>query len=150
MAGEFILMEFTMNKLTKIPESVAALIPCSQLLITKQNLLAFQECIQRLEIALKLCPGIGATDGAKEHPCIFHYFCSSTDIFICEFNGTDEMFGYTILNGDLQNAEWGYTSLSSITKIPQFNIDYHFPIQTIEAALYNAYPEHYKKPQSLM
>jgi hypothetical protein len=59
------------------------------------------------------------------------------------------MFGYTILNGDLECAEWGYTSLPEITRIPQFNIDYHFPVQTIEAALYKSYPDFYKKPQSL-
>jgi hypothetical protein len=133
----------------KIPEAVAALIPCGQLSVTKRNLNEFQEGIQRLEIALRLCPKIGATDGAKEHPAIFHYFYGGTDIYICEFDGVDLMFGYTVLNGDLECAEWGYTSLSEIKRIPQFNIDYHFPVQTIEAALYMSYPDFYKKPQSL-
>jgi hypothetical protein len=133
-----------------IPTEIAALIPGSQLFVTKQNLSAFQFAIGRLDIALKLCPAIGDTDGAREHPCIFHYFFASTDIFICEYDKEDLMFGYTILNGDLQNAEWGYSSLSEITKIKWLNIDYHFEPQTIEAALYEAYPDFYKKPQSLM
>jgi hypothetical protein len=133
----------------KIPEAVAALIPCGQLSVTKRNLYEFQEEIHRLEIALRLCPKIVATDGAKEHPAIFHYFYGGTDIYICEFDGVDLMFGYTILNGDLECAEWGYTSLSEIIRIPQFNIDYHFPVQTIEATLYKSYPDFYKKPQSL-
>jgi hypothetical protein len=60
------------------------------------------------------------------------------------------MFGYTILNGDLQNAEWGYISLSEIAAIPHINIDYQFPVQTIEAACYKAYPEHFKNPKSMM
>ena len=132
-----------------IPEAIAALIPCEQLQYTKKYIMEFQDQIHRLIIALKLCPQIKATEGAKEHPAIFHYFYGGTDIFICEFDGEDLMFGYTILNGDLQNAEWGYTSLSEITSIPQFNIDYYFPVQTIEAALYKAYPKHYTKPQSL-
>ena len=105
--------------------------------------------VQLKQYTLKLCPQIGATERAKEHPAIFHYFNGGTDIYICEFDGTDLMFGYSILNGDLQNAEWGYTSLSKIKGIPQLNIDYYFPVQTIEAALYKAYPRHYKKPQSL-
>jgi len=132
-----------------IPEGVAALIPCSQLEYTRKYLIEFQDQIHRLAIALQLCPKIGETEGAKEHPAIFHFFYAGTDIFICEYDSKDLMFGYTILSGDLQNAEWGYTSLSEITKLPQFNIDYYFPVQTIEAALYTAYPKHYKKPQSL-
>jgi hypothetical protein len=138
-----------MTEFHTIPQAVAAIIPCGQLRVTKENLKAFQDAIQRLEIALRLCPKIGATEGAKEHPAIFHYFYGGTDIYICEFDSKDLMFGYTILNGDLQNAEWGYTSLSEITRIPQFNIDYYFPVQTIEAALYNSYPDYYRKPQSL-
>jgi hypothetical protein len=133
-----------------IPAEIAALIPGSQLFVTKQNLSAFQFAIGRLDIAMKLCPAIGETDGAEEHPCIFHYFFANTDIFICEYDKEDLMFGYTILNGDLQNAEWGYSSLSEITKIKWLNIDYHFEPQTIEAARYNVYPKHYKKPKSLM
>ena len=138
-----------MELIKTISPAVAALIPCGQLQVTKRNIREFQDGIQQLEIALKLCPKIGETDGKKEHPAMFHYFYGGTDIFICEFDGEDLMFGYTILNGDLQNAEWGYSSLSEIVKVPQFNIDYHFEPQTIEAALYKAYPKHYKKPASL-
>jgi hypothetical protein len=85
----------------------------------------------------------------KEHPAIFHYFCGATDIYVCEFDGEDIMFGFTILNGDLFNSEWGYSSLSEITAIPIMNIDYHFEEQSIEAALYRQYPKHFKKPASL-
>ena len=61
-----------------IPHEVAALIPCVQLLVTKKELRLFQGCIQRLEKALNLCPTIGATEGATEHPAIFHYFFGGT------------------------------------------------------------------------
>jgi hypothetical protein len=37
-----------------IPAEIAALIPCSQLIVTKENLKSFQFAIGRLEIALKL------------------------------------------------------------------------------------------------
>jgi hypothetical protein len=60
------------------------------------------------------------------------------------------MFGYTILNGDLDNSEWGYISLSEIITIPVLNIDYYFEEQSIEAALFRKYPGHFKKPRSLM
>ena len=138
-----------MKRLNTIPAEVAALIPKVQLKITKNNLYEFTDCIERLEAALKKCPNIRETDGMKEHPAIFHYFYGSTDIYICEYNHDDYMFGYTILGGDLQNSEWGYFHLSELTSNLYYNIDYHFREQSIEAALYTAYPSYFKKPQSL-
>jgi hypothetical protein len=129
--------------------NVAALIPHAQYAVTIEHREAFEEALKRLETQLEKCPKIGATDGMKEHPAMFHYFCGGTDIYICEFDGEDEMFGYTILNGDLSNSEWGYTSLSEITAIPVMNIDYYFEEQSIEAALYRQYPSRFKKPASL-
>jgi hypothetical protein len=128
---------------------VAALIPHGQYAVTIEHREAFEEALERLEEQLKKCPSIGATDGLKEHPAVFHYFCEATDMYICEFDGTDEMFGFTILNGDVDNSEWGYSSLSEITAIPVMNIDYYFEEQSIEAALYRQYPKHFKKPASL-
>jgi hypothetical protein len=132
----------------------AALIPHGQYAATVEHIEAFEEALERLEEQLKKCPKLRATDGmnrtlVREHPAILHYFCGATDIYICEFDGEDTMFGFTILNGDLDNAEWGYTSLSEITGIPIMNIDYHFEEQSIEAARYLQYPHHFSKPASL-
>ena len=138
-----------METLTTIPAAGAALIPVAQLKITKNNLPEFSEAIRRLETTLKNCPNIGETDNMKEHPAIFHFFYGSTDIFICEYDQKNEMFGYAILGGDLQNSEWGYFNLPDLTRIPEYNIDYHFKEQSIEAALYSAYPSYFKKPLSL-
>ncbi len=132
-----------------LPDEVAALIPYIQLFVTRKNLKVFGESLKRLALALQACPDIGELNNAKEHPCMFHYFYGGTDIYICEYDKKDTMFGYTILKGDLQNAEWGYTSLSEIRRNLMFNIDYNFPEQTIEEALYKAYPEFYKYPKSL-
>jgi hypothetical protein len=137
-----------METLTTIPAAVAALIPAAQLKVTKSSLREYSEAIQRLEETLKKCPNIGATDNMKEHPAIFHYFYGSTDIFICEYDKKDLMFGYAILGGDLANSEWGYFRRSELTAIQQYNIDYHFEEQSIEAALYSLYPKHFKKPPS--
>jgi len=59
------------------------------------------------------------------------------------------MFGYAILNGDLQFSEWGYFLRTDLINTPLYNIDYHFENQSIEAALYTAYPHHFKKPPSM-
>jgi hypothetical protein len=133
---------------------VSALIPHAQYVVTIEHRKAFEEALKQLEIRLEKCPKLGETDGlnqilVREHPAMFHYFYGGTDIYICEFDGEDKMFGYTVLNGDLQNSEWGYTSLSEITAIPVMNIDYYFEEQSIEAALYRRYPNYFKKPASL-
>jgi hypothetical protein len=143
------IKEKNMETIKSIPPAVAALIPAEQLKITKRNLLEYSDAIQSLETTLKKCPKIRETDGMTEHPAIFHYFYGSTDIYICEFDGIDYMFGFAILGGDLHNSEWGYFNLPELTRIPQYNIDYHFQEQSIEAARYTAYPEYYQKPQSL-
>ena len=122
-----------------ISTKVAPLIPAEQFKITVGNFPEFADAINRLEIALEKCPKIGETDQMEEHPAIFHYFCESTDIYICEFDQKDSMFGYSILGGDLDNSEWGYFSLEVLRKIPLLNIDYHFNETSIEAALYTAH-----------
>jgi len=133
-----------------ISTKVASLIPTEQLKVTVGNFLEFTDAINRLEIALEKCPKIGETNKLEEHPAIFHYFSECTDIYVCEFNRKDLMFGYAILGGGLDDSEWGYLSLIELKKIPLINIDFHFNETSIEAALYKAYPDHFKKPPSLM
>ena len=37
-----------------------------------------------------------------------HFFIGGSDWYIAEFDGDDIFFGYVILNGDMECAEWGY------------------------------------------
>jgi hypothetical protein len=138
-----------MQTILTTAHKVAPLIPHGQYAVTIEHIKAFEEVLIRLEKQLEKCPKLRETDGMKEHPAIFHYFCRATDIYVCEYDREDTLFGFTILNGDLDNSEWGYTSLSEITGIPVMNIDYHFEEQSIEAARYLQYPHHFKKPASL-
>jgi hypothetical protein len=138
-----------MQTIMTTAHKVAALIPHGQYAVTIEHIEAFEEALIRLEKQLDKCPKLRETDGMKEHPAIFHYFYGATDIYVCEYDGEDTLFGFTVLNGDLQNAEWGYASLSEITSIPVMNIDYHFEEQSIEAARYLRYPRHFKKPASM-
>jgi hypothetical protein len=138
-----------MEKSKTIPPEIAALIPAAQLKVTKDNLNEYAEAIRNLETILEKCPNIGETDNMKEHPAIFHYFYGSTDIFICEYDRKNKMFGYAILGYDVENSEWGYFNLPDIIQNPKLNIDYHFKKQSIEAAIYTVYPSYFKKPLSL-
>ena len=55
-----------------------------------------------------------------------HFFMGGSDWYVAECGNSHNMdgkivdnifFGYVILNNDLQNAEWGYVSLSELINI---------------------------------
>jgi len=46
-----------------------------------------------------------------------HFFIGGSDWYIAEFDGEDLFFGYAILNGNLQMAEWGYISLRELKSL---------------------------------
>jgi hypothetical protein len=65
-----------------IPPEVAAVIPCSQLEVTRQNPGAYAPAIERLAEQIRKCPRLYETDRKAEHPAVFHYFYGGTDIYI--------------------------------------------------------------------
>lgn len=46
-----------------------------------------------------------------------HFFIAGCDWYITEYDGEDLFFGYAILNGDLECAEWGYVSFRELKSI---------------------------------
>ncbi len=50
----------------------------------------------------------------EKHPLAFKYTLGSSSFYVSEWDGKDELFGYTVLNGDTQMSEWGYTSLEEL------------------------------------
>jgi len=60
-----------------------------------------------------------------------HYFNSSSDIYVFEWSELEkEFFTFTVLNGDVQNAEFGYQSISELFRNygfgKSFELDFHF------------------------
>lgn len=53
----------------------------------------------------------------KEVNIYVHFFFGGSDWYVAEFDGDDLFWGYTILNSDYQNAEWGYFSLRELKSI---------------------------------
>lgn len=82
------------------------------------------------------------------HPFGIHLFHRASDshIYITEIYKNDECFGFAILGGDHQMAEWGYNSLSEIKKIKGFEVDLHTTADTVEQALAKRFPGYYKEP----
>lgn len=53
----------------------------------------------------------------KEKLIYLHFFIGDCDWYVAEYDDEDIFFGYTILNGDFQNAEWGYFSFEELKSI---------------------------------
>jgi len=54
---------------------------------------------------------------AEEKLIYHHFFLVHSHWYVAEYDGKDTFFGYVILNGDHQNAEWGYFSFSELKGI---------------------------------
>lgn len=46
-----------------------------------------------------------------------HFFIGNCDWFISEFDGEDLFFGFAVLGGDWECAEWGYVSFNELKNI---------------------------------
>lgn len=66
---------------------------------------------------LRRIPSLYATEErrTREIEIYMHFFLGASDWYMAEYDKKDRLFfGYTILNGDLENAEWGYTSYDEL------------------------------------
>jgi hypothetical protein len=78
---------------------------------------------------LERIPRLYATEDvpSREKLIYLHFFLGDCDWYIAEYDGEDLFFGYAILNGDTEMAEWGYVSyeeLKSLKIPPGFEVDY--------------------------
>lgn len=88
--------------------------------------------------------------GKQGHPILFRYFHpSGTEYYVSDIDKTNgEVYGFGILNGDLENAEWGYNNLDQLRSVPNMELDYHVPEgMTIERQLHKAYPSYFPEPE---
>jgi hypothetical protein len=138
-----------MERILTIPDEVAFLIPSLQLEFTKKNLREFSNSILKLKAQLKKCPKLKETYYMEEHPVVFHYFVEDMDIFICEFDRINEMYGFMLISGKPEKSAWKFVNLIELLGIEPLKIDYYFEEQSIEAVLYKAYPNYFKRPKSL-
>lgn len=57
---------------------------------------------------------------AKNKIIHLHFMFGDSDWYAAEFDGYDRFFGFAVLNGDLEFAEWGYFSLAELETISLF------------------------------
>ena len=76
-----------------------------------------------------------------------HYFIGNSDWYVCEVDEHNVGFGYAILNGDIQNVEYGYIDLNEVTTLTingfiQTELDiYNDDSISMEHAIVEKYPE---------
>jgi len=113
----------------------------------------FDDVINSLYKIIAQTPEIYGTQTVSLHEKIayLHYFYGGSDWYIIELNKKDifdenltieePAFGYAILNGDLQKAEFGYID---INELKQFGaeLDFHFE----PTPMYKLFPNEFEAP----
>jgi DNA repair protein RadC len=102
-----------------------------QKLFSSEESLAAVEIAQRLVGIIEKMPKTYQTEDTPTNDKIvyLHYFYAGSDWYIIEKDKLPEQlqtYGYVILNGDLQDAEWGYVSLEEIKATEKIELDFHF------------------------
>ena len=64
-------------------------------------------------------PGLYSTEhiSIQDKMIHAHFYLGESHWFIAEYDDVDTMFGFCILNGDLEMAEWGYVSFQDLKDI---------------------------------
>lgn len=113
-------------------EKVKDFLNYSEFQVVKQNPQEFSDSINNIYKYVKELPEIYATEDIEDKIAYLHYFSSSSDWYIIELQRGDifdndmgiqfEAFGYAILNGDMQNSEYGYMSINEIKKYAELDL----------------------------
>jgi hypothetical protein len=74
---------------------------------------------------LALIPRLYETENIplKDKIIHLHFFIAECDWYVCEFNGRYLFWGYAILNGDYEMAEWGFISFSELRELSVCGIE---------------------------
>ena len=88
---------------------------------------------------IKGIPKLYATEkqGLDQKLIHAHFFYGDSDWYIAEYDASKEnrAFGYTILNGDRQMAEWGYISIDELSAIKGVELDFYWEPKTLPQIL---------------
>ena len=66
-----------------------------------------------------------------------HFFLGNCDWYIAEYDGKDLFYGFTILNGWYDTAEWGYISFQELKDLrvkPGFEVDREIDWKPVKAS----------------
>lgn len=122
------------KKLTSadIPDNVKAFMPPMQQKVIIGSV-EHWDVIRRLYNIIRDMPVLYGTEStpSKDKLLMLHYFYAGSNWYIIEKADDEdsqdaEAFGYAILNGDDQNAEWGYVDISELKNSNKVELDFFF------------------------
>jgi hypothetical protein len=121
-------MENKTLKLSDIPNSVKQFMPEFQQKLIIGSV-EHWDILKRLESIIDSMPKVYGTDNIKSEDKIIqlHYFYGSSDWYIVEKDSEVEQlqaYGYAVLNGDYEMAEWGYINLEEIKSSGKIELDF--------------------------
>lgn len=101
---------------------------------------AFLEIFSRVIDTLGTMPVTYGQDGKGMDSIVYlHYFMGGCDWYITEKDmdgGVQQAYGYSVLNGDYQMAEFGYISIIELLKIGA-ELDLHFTPKALKELIPN-------------
>jgi hypothetical protein len=120
------------EKITPISAEAKVFIPSGQYGIIKTNE-EFEDARIRINEQVATCPKTYETEDIKTRDKIaqLHYFRGESDWYIIEKDSEiDQLqaFGYVILNGDDQNAEFGYINIEDVKRYAELDL-YWTPVK---------------------
>lgn len=118
-------------KFTPISAEAKQFIPSNQYGIIKTNT-EFEDARIRINELVANCPKTYETEEIETNKKLaqLHYFRGGSDWYIIEKDSETEQlqaFGYVILNGDTENAEFGYINIEEVKKYAEIDL-YWTPI----------------------
>ena len=145
---EDVSVKVAKQKLSKIKDFLNR----GEYLVISENVEEFSEIISDVYKSIKDVPEINATEEIENKIAYLHYFSSNSDWYVMELQKGDifdddseiqkEAFVYAILNGDLENAEYGYSSLEEIKLHAE--LDLHFKPKELNEILKAKNPKNQK------
>lgn len=78
-----------------------------------------------------------------------HYFYAGSDWYVTEYMGNGEVYGYALLNDDVQMSEWGYMSIAEFNDVGRVEMDFHWTPKPMDEVLYKRDPSFFPKPKSM-
>ena len=134
-------------------DSLEKIIPQNMLLSIKENLIERKKAqengedvenfdyFENLIEGYREIPKLYYQDGKGKNAIVYlHYFSGGSDWYITELDKqTNEGYGYVILNGDTQNAEFGYMNLNEFAD-SIVEVDLYWSFQTLNEIFKFEYP----------
>ena len=117
-------------RLNDIPDSVKTFMPLMQQKAIVGSEEHWDTMKELLDIIEKMPKSYETEDIASKDKIVYlHYFYGSSDWYIVEKDSEPQQYqayGYVILNGDTEMAEWGYVDIEALKKTNKVELDFHF------------------------